>query len=118
VTPRFLADENIDPVLVLGLQRRVAGIDILRVQEVGLRTADDPTILEWAASEQRILISRDVKTIPDFAHARVATDQPMPGVFVLAATLSMLTAMDELAVIAGASEADEWADRVIYLPLR
>jgi hypothetical protein len=45
VSPRFLADENIDPDLVLGLRRRVEGIDILRVQDVGLRTVDDAEIL-------------------------------------------------------------------------
>lgn len=60
----FLADENVDPDLVLGLKRRVEGIDIVRVQEVGLRTLDDLAILEWAAVEGRVLISRDVKTIP------------------------------------------------------
>lgn len=59
MNPRFLADENIDPDLVLGLKRRVDGIDIVRVQEVGLRTRDDPTILQWAADEGRLLISTD-----------------------------------------------------------
>ena len=29
--PRFLADENVDLGLVLGLQRRVDGVDIVRV---------------------------------------------------------------------------------------
>jgi predicted nuclease of predicted toxin-antitoxin system len=67
VSPRFLADENIDPDLVLGLRRRVEGIDILRVQDVGLRTVDDAEILQWAADEGRILISHDLKTIPGFA---------------------------------------------------
>jgi len=38
VTPRFLADENVDSDLVLGLKRRMDGIDIVRVQEVGLWT--------------------------------------------------------------------------------
>jgi predicted nuclease of predicted toxin-antitoxin system len=118
VSPRFLADENIDPDLVLGLQRRVEGIDIVRVQEVGLRTIDDPTLLGWAARENRILISRDIKTIPDFANARVAAGHAMPGVFVLAPTVSMSTAIDDLAAVAGASEAKEWVNRVIYLPLQ
>lgn len=42
----------------------------------------------------------------------------MPGVILLRATLPIAIAIDELAVIAGASEASEWADRVVYLPLR
>lgn len=118
MSPRFLADENIDPDLVLGLKRRVSGIDIVRVQEVGLRTLDDPTILRWAAGDGRVLVSRDVKTIPTFAHERVAAGLAMPGVLVLPPTMSMATAIDDLSVIAGATEADEWADRVVYLPLR
>ena len=47
MSPRFLADENVEPDLVLGLKRRVEGIDIVRVQ------------------------GRDIKTVPTFAHARV-----------------------------------------------
>jgi hypothetical protein len=115
---RFLADENIDPDLVLGLQRRVGDIDIVRVQDVGLRTADDPTILKWAAAEGRVLVTKDIKTIPPYAFERISAGQPMAGVFVLHSTVSMATAIEELAFIAVASDADEWIDRVIYLPLR
>lgn len=46
---QFLADENVDSDVVLGLKRRVAHIDIVRVQDVGLRTENDLTILQWAA---------------------------------------------------------------------
>ncbi|MDO5494064.1 MAG: DUF5615 family PIN-like protein [Nesterenkonia sp.] len=51
--PRFLADENIDQDLVFGLRRRVDDADIVRVQDVGLRTVDDQQILQWAADERR-----------------------------------------------------------------
>ena len=71
MSPRFLADENVEPDLVLGLKRRVEGIDIVRVQDVGLRRLDDPAILQRAADDGRVLISRDIKTVPTFAHARV-----------------------------------------------
>lgn len=118
MTVRFLADENIDPDVVLGLQRRVDGVDIVRVQEVGLRTLDDPTILEWAAKEGRMLVSHDLRTIPGFAHDRIAARLPMPGVFLLRSTLPIADAIDELAIIAVASKADEWHNRVVYLPLR
>jgi hypothetical protein len=42
----------------------------------------------------------------------------MPGVFVAAEAVPVGVAIDELATIGGASEAGEWAGRVIYLPLR
>jgi hypothetical protein len=118
VSPRFLVDENIDPDLVLGLKRRIGGIDIVRVQDVGLRTSDDPTILQWAVDEGRVLISRDIKTVPTFAHDRVAAGLAIPGVLVLPPTVSMAVAIDDLSVIAGATEAGEWSNRVVYLPLR
>lgn len=116
--PKFLADENINPDLVLGLKRRNDRIDIVRVQEVGLRTQDDPTILQWAADEGRVLISRDLKTIPAFAEERVAAGLAMPGVFVLPSRVSMAMAIDDLSLVAGATEAGEWINCVTYLPLR
>lgn len=118
MTVRFLADENIDPDLVLGLQRRVDGLDIVRVQEVGLRTVDDPTILQWAADHGRVLLTHDLKTIPGFAHDRIAADLAMPGVFLIRSNISIALAIDELAMIAEASDASDWDRNVVYLPLR
>lgn len=85
---------------------------------MGLRTADDLTILQWAADDGRVLVSHDIKTVPDFAHDRVAAGQPMPGVFVVPTSMPIGEAIDELSLVAEASEPDEWADRVLYLPLR
>lgn len=118
MSPRFLADENIDSSLVLGLRRCVDDIDILRVQDVGLRTVGDPEILQWAADEGRILISHDLKTIPRFAGERLTAGLPMPGVILLRPSLSIAQAIDEVAAIAVASDAAEWNGQIAYLPLR
>ena len=118
MTIRLLADENLDHDIVLGLQRRIDGIDIVRVQDVGLRTVDDPRILQWAADEGRALVTHDIKTIPDFANERVAVGLPMPGVFLVRSTLPILSVIEDLALIAEASEAGDWVDKVVYLPLR
>lgn len=118
MSPRFLADENVDADLVMGLRRRVDDIDIVRVQDVGLRTLSDPEILAWAADHGRILISHDLRTIPRFVGERLAAELPVPGVILLRATLSIAHAIDELAVIAGASDAEEWNNQIAYLPLR
>jgi predicted nuclease of predicted toxin-antitoxin system len=60
---RFAADENFNNNIIRGLLRRQPELDIVRVQDVGLRGADDPTVLEWAAQEGRILLTHDVATI-------------------------------------------------------
>jgi predicted nuclease of predicted toxin-antitoxin system len=51
--------------------RRRPDIDLVRVQDVGLSGEDDPTILSWAASENRILLTHDVATITRFAYERI-----------------------------------------------
>jgi len=43
------ADENFNNNIVRGLLRQKPCLDIVRIQDVGLSGADDPTILEWAA---------------------------------------------------------------------
>ncbi|MCU0570466.1 MAG: DUF5615 family PIN-like protein [Oculatellaceae cyanobacterium Prado106] len=76
--------------------RRLPDLDIVRIQDVGLLHADDPTILEWAANEQRILLTHDVATITDFAYERVRNGLPMPGVVEVIATASIGQVIDDL----------------------
>lgn len=117
MTIRFVTDEHIARATVAGLQRKVASVDVVRVQDVGLRTLDDPAILQWAADQGPALITHDIATLPDHARERVATGLTMPGMFVVPSSMAIGEAIDELALIADASEPDEWANRVVYLPL-
>ncbi len=87
------------------------------MQDVGLRTIGDPEILQWAADHSRILISHDLKTMPGFVGDRLVAGLPMPGVILLRSTLAIARAIDELAAIAGATDAEEWINQVAYLPL-
>ena len=52
---RLCADENFNNDILRGLLRRKADLDIVRVQDVGLSGADDPTVLDWTAKEGRRL---------------------------------------------------------------
>jgi hypothetical protein len=47
---RLLADENFNGDIVRGLMLRQPGLDLVRVQDVGLAGADDSDILAWAAA--------------------------------------------------------------------
>ena len=78
---RLLADENFNNNIIRGVRRRVFESDIVRVQDVGLTGADDPTVLEWAARNQRILLTHDVSTITAYAYDRIRQSKAMPGVF-------------------------------------
>jgi predicted nuclease of predicted toxin-antitoxin system len=54
---RLAADENFRSAIVRGLRRRNPAIDIVRVQDAGLMSAEDPTVLEWAAQANRVLLT-------------------------------------------------------------
>lgn len=115
---RLLTDENFHHAIVRGLRRRHADIDLVRVQDVGLMGADDPTILAWAARENRILLTHDAETITKFAYERVRAGEHMPGVFEVSRTLSLGEVIDDLWLLVEASLPDEWVGQVRYFPLR
>ena len=68
---KFLADENFNNDIMRGILRRNAEIDIVRIQDIGLTGIEDPEVLEWAAKENRILLSHDVATITKYAYERI-----------------------------------------------
>jgi predicted HicB family RNase H-like nuclease len=73
---RLVSDENFNGDMVRGLLLRHPALALYRVQDVGLEEADDPTILAWAAANNRIVLTHDQATMPDFAYARVGVEQP------------------------------------------
>jgi len=113
---RLLIDEDVHGDIVAGLRRRQPTLDLLRVQDVGLRHTPDPVILEWAAQQGRVVISVDKKTLAVVAWDRVAHGLPMPGVAILRIILTIGQAINELEVIALAGNPDDLRDQVIYLP--
>jgi len=112
------ADENFDNRIVRGLWRRVPELDIVRVQDSGLSGTDDPTVLEWAAQEGRILLTHDVSTFTHYAYARVAAGKPMPGVFEVPRAVPIGVAIEDILLLAECSLEGEWEGQVRYLPLR
>jgi hypothetical protein len=114
---RLISDENFNGDIVRGLLRRHPELELVRVQDVGLMQTPDPEILEWAASQGRVLLSHDVSTVPPAAYQRVGDGKPMPGVFILPDQMSIGRAIDEILFLSIDVEADEWKDQVLFLPL-
>jgi hypothetical protein len=115
---RFLADENFNNQIVRGILRQNAQIDIVRVQDMGLSGVDDPTVLEWAAEERRIVLTHDVATMTTFAYERVEAGLSMPGVFEVSRRVPVGVAIKEILLIAECSLEGEWKGQVRFLPLR
>lgn len=116
-TVRLAADENFDSVILDGLLRRAPQLDIKTVQQVGLRGAPDTEVLAWAASEERVLLTHDWRTLPYDAMARVQQGERMPGVIVVPREMPIGQAVSELELVVSASLPNELEGRVIRLPV-
>ena len=113
---RLLADENLDNNLLRGILRLHPELDVARVQDVGLAGCDDRAILDWAAEEDRVVVSHDAATMPDLAWRRVNRGECMPGLIVVAQDARMARAIEDLLLVVVASHAGEWQGRVLFLP--
>ncbi|MFP3941597.1 MAG: DUF5615 family PIN-like protein [Acidobacteriota bacterium] len=112
-----LTDENFDARILHGLRRRLATLDALRVQDVGLLGAEDPLVLAWAAAEGRILLTHDAATMPRYAYERVGRHEPLAGVVVVPGELSVGLAIEDLVLLLELSGSEDLTDQVLYLPL-
>ena len=109
------ADENFDGDVIRGLRRRLPALDLVRVQDAGLSGALDPDVLEWAASEGRVLLTHDFDTLIGHAWERVGAGLPMPGVVAVKQSVATRRAIGELELFAEASEDGEWDGQVLFV---
>jgi hypothetical protein len=114
---RFAADENFDGHILKQLRRRLPTIDVVRVQDTEMYRAADAQVLEWAAKEARIMLTHDIQTMVGEAYNRIEQGLPMPGVLLIPDTLSIGKALDDLELVIGAGNPDDFMDHVTFIPL-
>lgn len=114
---RVVADENFKVQIVNGLRRRLRDLDILTAREAGFLGYLDPEVLQWAAQEDRVLLTHDIRTMKGFAFARIEAGLPMPGVVEVPDLMPIGRAIEELEMVVKLIAAEEFRDRVIRLPL-
>jgi hypothetical protein len=115
---RLATDEDFNNRILRGLLRRKPALDIVRVQDAGLRGLGDAEVLEWAATEGRILLTHDVTTMKQHVDERFAAGLPMPGVFEFGQDVPIGLAIEEILLLAECSLEGEWEGQIRFLPLR
>lgn len=113
---RLLVDENLNNHIYRSLLLQRPGLDIVRVQDVGLSGKSDPEVLAWALAENRILLTHDVRTIPPLALEWLNEGRSIPGILLSEQGASLGQIILDLLLIIDASEQSEWEGQMYYLP--
>ena len=114
---RFLIDEDFDNDILRGVVRRLPEFDAVCVQDVGLSNTHGTRVLEWAAQQNRVLLTHDISTMKFYAYARVAEGLSMPGMFVVSQFLPVSEAIEAVLLVAECNINGEWEGQVRHLPL-
>jgi hypothetical protein len=116
---QFLLDENVDPDLRKALKRHVPEMVIWRVGDPGapaLHTLD-PDILLWCETSGFSLVTYNRRSMPVHLSDHLATGRHVPGIFILAADMTMGQVINELELLWGAADPTEFTDQILFLPL-
>jgi hypothetical protein len=114
---RLLTDENIDNNIMRGLARRLPHLDFVSVRDVGLAGSPDLVLLKWATNEQRIILTRDLKTMVRDANQLVAQGEAMAGVIFVPNRLGIGRAINDLVRVLEDATESSMRNNVKYLPL-
>ena len=109
---RFQADNDLDRTIVRGVLRRRPLVDF-RSQPIN--DVDDLTVLHLAAQDGRILVSHDISTMPE-AFSQYRQGGHSPGVLLVPQLWPLAETIEQLVMIWELCEANEWHDRICYLP--
>jgi predicted nuclease of predicted toxin-antitoxin system len=118
----FLLDENLPARLWHAILRHNSlaqlPLDVVRVGQPSdlPLSSDDATILKWAQRERRILVTEDKHTLPRHLDEHLRSGGHSSGVFLIRPGMAVPELVEHLALVAYASSATEWQDRIEYIP--
>ena len=113
---KFQADSDLNEDILNGVIRRVPEIDFRTASDASLDGLNDSTVLALAASEGRILVTHDRRTMPHH-FAKFIEVETCPGLNVVSQKASVGTIIDDLILIWHVSDPSEFLNSVRTLPL-
>ena len=116
---RYLIDENISPQYRTQLLYHEPSLTVLAVGDEGTpaKGTSDPEILVWCEQHQFSLITNNRESMPQHLTDHLSAGHHVPGIFTINLEVPMREIIDQLLLIAGASDADEYIDQITYIPL-
>jgi len=95
---RFQADADLNPEIGRGLRRRELSIDFRAAVGVIADGTPDSEVLQIAAEDGRVLVSRDVTTMPGH-FARFVVEHESPGMLLVPSSRSIGTVIEGLLLV-------------------
>lgn len=95
----------------------MSNLDVVLASDAGLATAEYPDLLEWAATQSRVVMSHDLKTLVPFAYQRMAADKRMPGVIVVLTSVPIGRVIDDILMIPDCCRENELEGQVYIVPV-
>ena len=114
---RFAADENFRGPVLRGILLRLPNLDVVRVQDTEMQGKPDPEMLAWAAEQNRIVLTHDVRTLVNDAYARVEKGLPMPGVVKVDDQAPVGLLVDQLEILIEAGRPEDFDLQVFFIPM-
>jgi Domain of unknown function (DUF5615) len=113
---RFQADADLNQIILLATVRRESSIDFQTAEAAGLAHLQDRDVLVMAAREGRMLVTHDQKTMPRHFAEFIATETSA-GLLVVPQHRTVAAVTEDLLLIWFTTEAEEWINRISFLPL-
>lgn len=117
--PRFLLDEHINKAIQRQLRRINPNIEVLAIGDYGAPPfgASDPEILKWLEEKSHILVTENRSTMPNHISEYLALGHHFPGIFWVRPGTTLGQIIEELFLIWLSTEAEEFHDCGLYIPL-
>jgi hypothetical protein len=113
---RFQADADLNQIILLATLRREPAIDFQTALTAGLAGLSDKQVLAITARAGRVLVTHDRRSMPRHFAEFIAT-QTSPGLVIIPQHLPIASVVEDLLLIWSATEAEEWTNRLCFLPL-
>ncbi len=116
---KYLIDENVDPIYTNQLRRLNSDLLVIAVGDLTAppRGTLDPEILIWCEDNGYILVTNNRKSMPVHLVDHIALGHHIQGIFILNSKSSIGENIEQLLLIAEGSLANEYQDRIEFLPL-
>jgi hypothetical protein len=113
---RFQADADLDHKIVQAARKSEPSMDFASALDSGLERVPDPEVLELAASQNRILVTHDRRTMPGYFRSRLAQGKSSPGVFLVSQFAALGPVVEALVTVWAASEPSDWRNQMRHVP--